>query len=433
MKETVRRRDKMPYREELPYDKGPDNTISFLKDGYLYITNRRERFDRDMFKTRLLGGKKVICMAGKEAAKVFYDNDKFKRNGAAPERVLNTLFGQGGVQTLDGEKHAHRKSMFMSFMTKERLEEIANLVEEEWMKALTEWENEEQIVLYQEVKKILSIAICRWAGVPIGEQDTDVLSEALADMFESAEKIGVKHMKGKRSRKNMEAWLEEKIDAIRSGENIASTETPFYQITMHRDLNGDLLDRHTTAVEVLNLLRPTVAVSVYIALSALALHDFPEAKGKLLTEADVSYKMFVQEIRRFYPFFPVAPAIVKKDFLWGGHDFKEGTLVLLDLYGNNHHPELWKNPQQFTPERFTDWTGSPFDLVPQGGGEYITGHRCAGEWLTIEVMKRCLRIMMNKMDYAVPKQDLSMSMRKMPSVPKSGFIMRDVKRIHMEE
>ncbi len=419
----------MVYREELPYDEGLDNTISFLKEGYLYITNRRERFNRDMFKTRVLGGKQVICMAGKEAAEVFYDNDKFKRDGAAPNRVLNTLFGQDGVQTLDGEEHEHRKTMFMDLMTKDSLKEIADLVEEEWMKVLPKWEKEESVVLYPEVKKILTLAICRWTGVPTDNKDIDKLSEQLGDMYESAEKIGLQHIKGKQSRKQVEKWIEKLVDDIRAGKNIAAGDTPLYKIAMHRDLDGKLLEKHTATVEVLNLLRPTVAISVYIALSGLAIHDFPEKKEKLKTADAEDLKMFVQEIRRYYPFFPVAPGIVKKDFLWDGHDFKEGTLVLLDLYGNNHHPDLWENPKEFIPERFEDWDKSPFDLIPQGGGEYITGHRCAGEWLTIEVMKKSLDILVNKMDYTVPKQDLSLSMREMPSVPKSGFVMENVKNI----
>lgn len=423
----------MPYREELPYDKGLDNTIAFLNEGYLYITNRRKQLNRDMFKTRLLGGKQVVCMAGKEAAAVFYDTDKFKREGAAPERVLKTLFGQNGVQTLDGQTHEHRKAMFMHFMNKGSLQEIADLVEEEWMKALTKWEQLENVVLYQEVKKILTAAVSRWVGVQVNDQDIGTFSQQLADLFESAEKIGVKHSKGKHSRKKVEAWLENRIDAIRAGESVAAEQTPFYQIAMHRDLDGNLLDKHTAAVEVLNLLRPTVAISVYIALSALALHEFPQEKEKLKTADEAYYKTFVQETRRYYPFFPVAPAIVKKDFLWGGHDFKEGTLVLLDLYGNNHHPGLWEKPNEFIPERFTNWDRSPFDLVPQGGGEYMTGHRCAGEWLTIEVMKRCLAIMVNKMDYTVPEQDLDVSMTKMPSVPKSGFIMRNVQPMQSQK
>src|SRR5699024_6227876 len=104
-----------------------------------------ERFNRDIFGTRLLGGKQVICMCGEEAARVFYDNDKFKRHGAAPKRVVNTLFGKKSVQTLDGKAHTHRKSMFMNLMTRDSLGDIANLVEAEWMKKLVQWKRRKSI------------------------------------------------------------------------------------------------------------------------------------------------------------------------------------------------------------------------------------------------------------------------------------------------
>ncbi len=419
----------MAFREELPYDEGLDNTLAFFNEGYLYITNRRKRFNRDMFKTRILGGKQVICMAGKEAAEAFYDNDKFKRHGAAPNKVLNTLFGQDGVQTLDGEEHAHRKSLFMNFMTKESLEEIGDLVEDEWMKSLNEWAKQNNIVLYEEVKQILTIAISKWVGVPLDEVDIESFSKELGNMYESAEKIGMKHFKGKHARNKNEKWLEKLIGKIRSGEVTVDEERPFYKIAFHKDLEGELLATHTAAVEVLNLLRPTVAISVYIVLSALALHEFPKEVDELRNGDKTYNKMFVQEVRRYYPFFPVAPAIVKNDFFWGGHDFKKGTLVLLDLYGTNHHPELWENPNDFSPERFTSWDKSPFDLIPQGGGDYLTGHRCAGEWLTIAVMQRALDLLVNKMSYDVAEQDLSLSMKEMPSVPKSGFIIQNVQKV----
>ena len=44
-------------------------------------------------------------------------------------------------------------------------------------------------------------------------------------------------------------------------------------------------------------------------------------------------------------------------------------------------------PDVFSPDRFADWEGSPFGFIPQGGGDYLMGHRCAGEWVTVEVMK----------------------------------------------
>src|SRR5690606_8806230 len=95
---------------------------------------------------------------------------------------------------------------------------------------------------------------------------------------------------------------------------------------------------------------------------------------------------FVQEVRRFYPFFPAAAAVVKQDFVWQGYTFPEGRRVMLDLYGTNHDPRAWESPETFSPERFSAWPDSPFTLIPQGGGDHFSGHRCAGEWMTIELM-----------------------------------------------
>jgi len=50
-------------------------------------------------------------------------------------------------------------------------------------------------------------------------------------------------------------------------------------ITTHRDLNGALLSPRIAAVELLNMLRPTFAVSVFITFIAHALHHHPAGNG----------------------------------------------------------------------------------------------------------------------------------------------------------
>lgn len=50
------------------------------------------------------------------------------------------------------------------------------------------------------------------------------------------------------------------------------------------------------------------------------------------------------------------------------------------------------------------------------------GHRCAGEWVTIEVMKVSLDYLVNRMNYEVPEQDLSFSMVSIPSIPHSKVV-----------
>src|SRR5699024_7841032 len=179
---------------------------------------------------------------------------------------------------------------------------------------------------------------------------------------------------------------------------------------------AELLDKEIVAVELLNLLRTFVAIAVYIDWTILAAHEFPD---KLRNGGDKERQSFIQEVRRYYPFFPFLVAREKNDFTWKDYKFEEGTLTLLDLYGANHDPELWEDPHHFQPERFESWEGSPVDFIPQGGGEYEIGHRCPGEWLTLEVLKETLDFFVDDITYEVPKQDLTYSLTDIPSLPKS--------------
>ncbi len=98
-------------------------------------------------------------------------------------------------------------------------------------------------------------------------------------------------------------------------------------------MEGNLLDIETAAVEVINIIRTIAAIAIFINFITLAVHHFPEEREKLLSD-DVNYAhMFVQVVRRYYPFFPFTVALVKKDFIWNGYEFEKGTLALLDLMG----------------------------------------------------------------------------------------------------
>ena len=116
---------------------------------------------------------------------------------------------------------------------------------------------------------------------------------------------------------------------------------------------------------------------------------------------------FVQEVRRHTPFFPIIGGRVKAPFEWRGINFAKGTWVLLDLYGTNRDGRCWEAPELFDPERFLQRESTAFDLVPQGGGEYLRGHRCPGEWITIELTKMAVRMLVTGLHYDVPAQDLS--------------------------
>lgn len=407
-----------------PVEKNMDESLALLQEGYLYIKNRMDKHKTDLFHARLLG-QEVICISGKEAAEMFYDTERFARSGAAPKRVQKTLFGENTVQGMDGEAHISRKSLFMSLTTDQHSKTLADLASKEWAAAVPRWESAEKIILFEEAKFILCKIACHWAGVPLLETEAKEHADDFAEMIDAFGAVGPRHWKGRTARPKKEKWIETIIDNVRAGRLKAPENSALSAMANHREVNGNLLDTGMAAKELINLLRPIVAISTYIAFMALALHEHPEQKDVLSYDADARH-MFVQEVRRYYPFTPFVGAKVKKEFAWGGCEFTPGTLVLLDVYGINHDSRLWDNPYEFQPERFRDWQYNPFEFIPHGGGNPTTGHRCPGENITVEVMKATLNFLVNEIHFKVPEQDLSYSMARIPTLPKSGFIMSDI-------
>gem|GEM_PF-2514240 len=118
------------------------------------VKNRTDDYHAILFETRLLG-QKAVCISGEEAVKMFYDPEKFKRNGAVPKRIQKTLFGENAIQTLDGKEHLHRKALFLSLMGPDAQQHLAQMVRAAWEARIPEWEQKDRIVLFdiQHVKK----------------------------------------------------------------------------------------------------------------------------------------------------------------------------------------------------------------------------------------------------------------------------------------
>jgi cytochrome P450 len=129
---------------------------------YRYISKRCQELDSDLFQTRVFlhSG---ICITGPALAELFYDETRFKRSGVASRRFQKTLFGQGGVQGLDGPAHQHRKRMFLSLMTPERISRIGILSAEQWAACAIKWSKSDHIVLYHETCELLTRVACAWA------------------------------------------------------------------------------------------------------------------------------------------------------------------------------------------------------------------------------------------------------------------------------
>ncbi len=405
----------------IPVLPGIDHTLRLWFDPYRFIGSACRAAGSDVVQARLLG-RRTMCLTGAEAAEMFYDKALFQRAGAAPEPARATLFGKGGVQGLDGEVHLQRKRFFLEATTPQRVRQLALEAEAQWLRLAPQWQRQGRFTLYEATQHWLTRSVCSWAGVPLDEPDELVRTRDLAALFDKAASGIAAHWQARRARHRAEAWLVALVERARAGHKVFREGSVAHEAALLADGSNALLAPRIAAVELLNVLRPTVATSVYIVHCAHALQEHPALRDALRESGNAAMQSFVQEVRRFYPFFPALAARVREDFGWKGYRFRQGTQVMLDIYGTNHDPRCWDDPDQFLPRRFTDRTPGRFNFIPQGGSEAASHHRCPGEGVVLSLMLLALRLLL-RATYHLPAQDLDIRMDRMPAIPASGLVI----------
>jgi fatty-acid peroxygenase len=218
------------------------------------------------------------------------------------------------------------------------------------------------------------------------------------------------------------------VEQVRAGTLTPKTGSALAAVAEHRDLHGELLDPRLAAVELLNIIRPTVAISWFLAFSGHALTRWPTYRERLAVGDPAFAEAWAHEVRRFYPFAPFVGGTPPRPVEWDGEQGRPGAMVLLDLYGQDHDAELWGDPYAFRPERFLTEHGAvreigAYELVPQGGGDARTGHRCPGEQITVALLS-ALAVRLARLDADLPEQDLTIPLRRIPARPRSGVVLR---------
>jgi fatty-acid peroxygenase len=411
---------------EIPRDRSFDGTRALLfSEGYQFISNRCRRYETDLFATRIML-RKAVCMQGAEAAEQFYHPGRFTRRGALPLFALTLIQDLGSVMVMDGEDHRRRKGMFLSLMSPEAIARLAERTAFYWRESVRKWEGKRKVTLLHEAYVPLCAAICEWTGLTLNERTIRRRAVEFEAMIEGTGAVGPRNWKGHWRRARTERWMRRIVRLIRSGKMRVPEGSPAYLISTFRDHNGNLLDEKSAAVELVNILRPTVANTRYIVFAAMALQAHPEWRTRLL-QSDDELDLFVDKVRRYYPFIPFIGGRVLSEFTWRDHTFRKKEWVLFDLYGTNHDSRIWTDPQNFRPERFKERNTGSCDLVSHGAGDRRVTHRCPGEWITIELMKSIIRVLVREMNYEIPSQDLKIDLARIPALPNSRFVVSKIR------
>jgi fatty-acid peroxygenase len=410
-----------PVFANLPRDHSPDATLSLLREGYTFISNRCERFGRDGFLTRIML-RRAICLRGEAAMRLLYGAEGLTRVGAMPSSVLHLLQDEGSVQQLDGEAHRARKAVFVRLLvTSDADRTLAADFASDWRDRLLA---RGQTQVLRSASDSLARVACRWAGLASGFAENAGFRRALYRMSADAGSFGPSTATALARRRQVEKRLEEEVRKARAE---TEADTPLAELLRARESDGTRLDDATVVVELLNLLRPIVAVGRYVAFAAAVLARGSDWRTRLAND-DTALRGFCEEVRRISPFFPFTAARVTRAQNFEGLGLAPGDWVLGDLWGTLHDPRLFPDPHAFRADRDLDWARQDQRFVPQGGGWVETTHRCPGEKVTLALMEAALRVLTRDLDWQAPAQDLAARLDRIPARPGSGVRLTAISR-----
>ena len=394
-----------------------DQTLAVALKGYAWLPDLRRGTGGAPVRTRVMG-QPAVGICGPEATRFFYGDGNLERHTALPALVVHTLFGAGAVHTLDGAAHRHRKALFTGLLMNDGIDTLAKLTGEAFDEAADRWRGGPPVQLHSAAARILATAVTRWVGVPEEERELDALARDLTAMVDGFATVGPRAARALAARRRQENRFAKIITEVRRE---APSPTAISTIA-HYTEDGHQLDPRAAAVELLNIIRPTTAVAWFVAFTAHAFDRWPRVQSRLRVGDDEYVAQFTHEVRRFYPFAPFLGGRAVRDLNFQGEPIRKGTLVLLDVYGQNHDPRLWDAPYEFRPERFRNREIGEFDLIPQGGGDPRTGHRCPGEQITVALLGTLAR-RLARLDHYLPPQDLAIDLSRIPALPRSRITM----------
>ncbi|XP_059445103.1 cytochrome P450 71B37-like [Corylus avellana] len=134
--------------------------------------------------------------------------------------------------------------------------------------------------------------------------------------------------------------------------------------------------------------------------------NFVGNRGKV-TEEDTDQlpylKMILKETLRLHP--PATlllPREAMKHFKINGYDIYPKTLLQINAWAIGRDPEYWKNPEEFSPERFIDgsidYKGQHFELLPFGAGR----RGCPGIYMATSTIEHALANLLYVFDWKLP-------------------------------
>jgi cytochrome P450 len=413
-------------------------TMSIARNNHKFYRDHLAKYG-PVFKTRLFGVNFVI-VSGHEAFHQFATDPRVERGGTDPISVEQMFFNS--LALIDGQEHHSRKDVMLhAVRTDEAMTAYLERMQRVWSAHVDRWAQDGSATLRPD----LQLASAQLTGaLYTGDESkahVDELNQILAAMRYSLQILplpipGTPYAKALKGRKHLDVLIAEAIEKHQQHpeqyDDIVSrmlAEAPKHGVAVE-SLHGDV--RHLIFAGQAGFFVPFILLTMVLGqrpeLRERAREEVlavsPEGQITMEQLARMDYlAQLSKEVRRYFAmnsatFFGKAI----DDLEIGGYHVPKGWGMIGAIHINMRNPDVFDDPDAFDPERFTperEAALAPGSYVAHGAGER-NHHRCPGEDMVTIAIKMYLTLLLRKVDWTLPAQDLTLTNELFP-LPASGL------------
>lgn len=319
--------------------------------------------------------------------------------------ILEPIVGKRSVLLLDEAEHLEQRKLMLGAFHRERMERLADLVDEVTEREIHGWPRHEPIELHPRLQALTLEVILRAVfGLKPGAR-LDLLRDRLGRILDfSSNPLSLLPPLQWRlaghgpwaqfiaTRDETDKLIYEQIRERRANGGDQENDV-LAMLLAARYEDGSPMSDNDLRDELMTLLvagHETTASQLAWAFERLA--HAPHATAELCAELDAGdgdeyLTATMREVMRSRPVLPnVAPRYVAEPITVGDWNYPVGACLVANGYLVHHDPKIYPDPYSFRPERFLDQEPGTYTWIPFGGGR----RRCLGASFALLEMKAVL-------------------------------------------
>lgn len=278
-----------------------------------------------------------------------------------------------GVLITDGEEHDHYRDLMDAPLHPSRLPAYTQMMLDQTDRVSSSWRDGEVVDMLVEGRKIALLIIIQTL---FSRDAWDDLPHIWTPILKTIQYISPgpwilwRRMPRPGYRKHLNAMDDYLYSIIRERRENKAGLPDLLQHLIDAGLSDDIVRDQILTMLIAGHDTSTALLAWTFAL----LGQHPEVHARVLEEVDNREKhilldQVIKESLRLYPPIHIGNRRVAKEMKFKEGSIPAGERMFYSIYLTHRDPEIWENPDQFCPERYTRGRKTPpYSYVPFGGG-----------------------------------------------------------------